>query len=178
MATLGQLVGIQENHEFQGRVAGALGVAAAAVYSETSLAATTASTVVGSKVLTFSVVPAWITPGSTATVVDLTTSGAIPSNAVVATTNFTAATVTLSIPVTGTAVLSGDIISFTQHARRAAYASNIGSGNYNLPAACYAVLGNSTIAAEANPATTPDFAIADADIQFAVNSLWNMLAGA
>lgn len=178
MATLGQLVGIQNDHEFQGRVAGALGVAAAAVYSETNIVATIASTAVGSKVLSFASVPSWIIPGSTASVVDITTSGAIPSSAVVATANFTASTVTLSIPVTGTSVLSGDIISFTQHAQRAAFARNVVNGNYNLPAACFAVLGNSTIASEANPTTMPDFAIADADIQFAVNSLWNVLAGA
>ena len=40
------------------------------------------------------------------------------------------------------------------------------------------VLTNTTIAAEANNLTVPDFAIPDGDIQFAVNSLFNALAGA
>lgn len=66
----------------------------------------------------------------------------------------------------------------TGHAARAAYAVKVLSANFNLQAATWGVLTNATIAAEANPATTPDFAIADTDIQFQVNSMWNALAGA
>lgn len=71
----------------------------------------------------------------------------------------------------------------TGHAARAGFAIKVANGSYNLPAAAIAVLTNATIAAEAtvsNPqqgvATTLN-TIPDADIQFAVNSLWNLLAG-
>lgn len=64
------------------------------------------------------------------------------------------------------------------HAARAAFAVRVLAGNFSLPPACVAVLANASIAAEANPATTPDFAIPDSDIQFTVNSIWNALAGA
>lgn len=63
------------------------------------------------------------------------------------------------------------------HAARAAYATKVASGNYSLPAAANLVLSNSTIAAEATN-TASGNSIPDADIQFAVNSLWNVLAGA
>lgn len=64
------------------------------------------------------------------------------------------------------------------HAARAAYATKVANGSFNLSAASYAVLTNSTIGAEAVLTTTPDNAIPDSDIQFAVNSIWNLLAGA
>jgi len=66
----------------------------------------------------------------------------------------------------------------TNHAARAAYATKVTAGQYSLLDATFAVLGNSTIAAEAQVNTQPDFAIPDTDIQFSVNSLWNLLAGA
>ena len=64
----------------------------------------------------------------------------------------------------------------TGHAARAAYANKVLNGTYNLAAATLAVLVNSTIMAEAT--TTPPNSIADTDIQFQVNSIWNALAGA
>ena len=63
------------------------------------------------------------------------------------------------------------------HIPRVVYAVNVINGNYNIAQATLAVLMNATIASEANT-TPPDFSIPDSDIQFAVNSLWNALAGA
>lgn len=65
----------------------------------------------------------------------------------------------------------------TGHGQRKAFALLVFNSNYSPLAACEMVLTNATIAAEANVATTPGFAIPDADIQFAVNSLWNDFAG-
>lgn len=64
------------------------------------------------------------------------------------------------------------------HTARAAFAVRILSSGSLPYGIVLAVLTNSTIAAEANPATTPDFGILDTDIQFQVNSMWNALAGA
>jgi hypothetical protein len=64
------------------------------------------------------------------------------------------------------------------HTLRVAFSKSVFTGNYNIFNACLMVLTNATIAAEANVATTPGFAIPDGDIQFAVNSLWNDFAGA
>ena len=64
------------------------------------------------------------------------------------------------------------------HGTRAQFAVKVSQGDYNITSICYAVLSNATIAAEANSSTTPDFAIPDSDIQFAVNSLWNLFSGA
>lgn len=63
------------------------------------------------------------------------------------------------------------------HAARAAYATKVLTGGYNLSAACLGVLVNSTIQAGASP-TTAGNSITDQDIQFQVNSIWNALAGA
>lgn len=63
------------------------------------------------------------------------------------------------------------------HAARLALALQVLRGSYNPGTAALAVLTNSTIAAEAVLATIPGYAIPDGDIQFAVNSLWNALAG-
>jgi hypothetical protein len=71
--------------------------------------------------------------------------------------------------------------STTGHATRAAFANKVLAGNYNIKSACFGVLSNPTIAAEATiPASGPPAgnSIPDADIQFAVNSLWNAFAGA
>lgn len=65
----------------------------------------------------------------------------------------------------------------TGHTARAAYAVKVANGTYDLRSATIMVLGNSTIAAEAT-VTGANNAIPDADIQFSVNSLWNVLAGA
>lgn len=64
------------------------------------------------------------------------------------------------------------------HANRALFATKVANGNYNLPSAALMVLGNSSIGAEANISTANGYAIPDSDIQFAVNSLWNVMAGA
>jgi pyruvate carboxylase len=66
----------------------------------------------------------------------------------------------------------------TGHAARAAMATRVLNGEFNVQAAAAAVLTNATIAAEANINTTPGYGIPDGDIQFAVNSNWNALAGA
>ncbi len=68
--------------------------------------------------------------------------------------------------------------STAAHIIRANFAHDVTKGEFNLLQCTYAVLGNSTIAAEAILATTPDYAIPDSDIQFAVNSLWNLFAEA
>lgn len=65
----------------------------------------------------------------------------------------------------------------TGHVARAAFATKVANGTYNLPAAAILVLSNSTIAAEA-VVTGSGNSIPDTDIQFSVNSLWNVLAGA
>lgn len=68
--------------------------------------------------------------------------------------------------------------SSTGHAARVAYADSVIAGNYNLAPASLAVLTNTTIAAEATLGSAPSFGIPDGDLQFAVNSLWNVLANA
>jgi hypothetical protein len=62
------------------------------------------------------------------------------------------------------------------HSARAAFAIKVAQGNYNVQAAAFAVLTNATIAVEAVNGVSGN-SIPDGDIQFAVNSLWNMLAG-
>lgn len=64
------------------------------------------------------------------------------------------------------------------HSTRAKLAVNILSGTFNFTFCYLSVLTNSTIAAEANPSSGPDFSIPDSDIQFQVNSMWNAIAGA
>lgn len=149
-----------------------MSVAAASVYAETFTA--NAATAAANAVLHFASTTG-IVAGNP--VFDLTTTGVIPAGATVLST--TATTVTISASVTGAGVAIGDSIAFVSgHVARAAFAHNVTTGNFDLIGAAFAVLGNSTIAAEAVLTTTPDFAIPDTDIQFAVNSLWNLLAGA
>ncbi len=71
-----------------------------------------------------------------------------------------------------------ELSSTTGHTQRVAYAESIIQGSYNLAPAALAVLTNSTIAAEATLSSAPGFGIPDADMQFAVNSLWDALANA
>ncbi len=71
-----------------------------------------------------------------------------------------------------------ELSSTTGHTARVAYASSIIGGNYNLAPASLAVLTNTSIAAEATIGSAPDYNVPDSDIQFAVNSLWDALAGA
>lgn len=62
------------------------------------------------------------------------------------------------------------------HSARRAFAVKVLAGNIDSVATATAVLTNSTIAAEANSATTPDYAIPDGDIQFTVNSMFDAFA--
>ena len=66
----------------------------------------------------------------------------------------------------------------TGHAARAAYATKVSNGTFDLATAALVVLTNASILAEGNLTTTPGNGIPDSDIQFAVNSVWNLLAGA
>lgn len=158
--------------QFQARVRYAMSVAAVSVYNETFTAS--AATAASSAVLHFASTTGIVVGNP---VFDLTTAGVIPAGATVL--SLTATTVTISANVTGTGVLVGDSIAFISgHVPRAAYAHNVAIGNFDLIGAVFAVLSNSTIAAEAVVTTQPDFAIPDSDIQFAVNSIWNLLAGA
>lgn len=61
------------------------------------------------------------------------------------------------------------------HAQRVVFAKQILAGGFP-GSAYYSVLTNATIAAESNSASAGQ-AIPDADIQFAVNSIFNALAG-
>lgn len=65
----------------------------------------------------------------------------------------------------------------TGHALRAAYATKVLASQFDLQGAVLGVLTNSTIAAESNSAVTGN-GVPDSDIQFAVNSIYNALAGA
>lgn len=64
-----------------------------------------------------------------------------------------------------------------RHEDRVAFARKVINGEVSMAEVAQQVLTNATIAAEAVAATTPDFAIPDGDIQFAINSLFNVLAG-
>jgi hypothetical protein len=167
-----QLAQIAGSQTFQQRVAYAMSVAATNVYSEVPV--TNAPTAAGSAVLHFAAVPASVVAGNPAS--DLNAGGVIPAGTVVLST--TANTVTLSANVTGAGVASGDSVSFVaNHSGRAAFAIKVGQGNYNLSAAAQQVLTNATIGTEAANDGSQTNLIPDADIQFAVNSLWNLLAG-
>ncbi len=71
-----------------------------------------------------------------------------------------------------------EVPSTQNHLIRAALATRILSGTYNFNGFVWGVLTNSTVASEADPSATPDFAIPDGDIQFQINSIWNAVAGA
>jgi hypothetical protein len=63
------------------------------------------------------------------------------------------------------------------HAARAAYATKVLNGDFSLDGAVLGVLSNPTIAAEGQSAPAGN-SIPDADIQFAINSIFSALAGA
>lgn len=63
------------------------------------------------------------------------------------------------------------------HQARAAYATKVLNGDYNLNAAVLGVLTDKNIAAEAD-SSTADNSVSDGMMQFAVNSIFNALAGA
>jgi len=63
------------------------------------------------------------------------------------------------------------------HTARAAYATKVVNGQYNLQAAVYAILTGTTIINEANP-SLPGDGILDTDLSTEVAAAWNVLAGA
>jgi len=63
------------------------------------------------------------------------------------------------------------------HAARAAFATKVVTGQYNLLATTWAILTGTTIINEANPAAPGD-GILDADISTEVAAAWNVFAGA
>ena len=63
------------------------------------------------------------------------------------------------------------------HGARVIFARQVLGGSVTGLRTALAVLTNSTIAGEAVLQTTPDYSIPDGDIQFAINSLYNALAG-
>lgn len=65
----------------------------------------------------------------------------------------------------------------TGHAARAAFATKVLNGQYDLSAASNAVLTNSTIISEAI-ANQSGNGVPDSDLQFVMNSVYNGLAGA
>lgn len=78
--------------------------------------------------------------------------------------------------------VDGVTITQAQHTARANYARQVLAGTFFLGSAAlmFAALGvatNATIASEASLNVSGN-GIADADIQFQVNSMWNALAGA
>lgn len=170
VATLDQISVIAGSPNFQQRVRNCLGVAAASVYAETGRVSTASTTTT----LTFTSGQVPTTAVAGAPVFDLTNPGAIPAGTTVVST--TATTVVMS--AAATAVVALDQIAFVfNHGARAEFAQKVIAGQYDILDICEAVLGNSTIAAEAT-GVQPDFNIPDSDIQFAVNSLWNLFAGA
>ena len=73
--------------------------------------------------------------------------------------------------------------SVANHATRSSFAIKVFGGAYNINAIGLMVLTNPTIAAEASTGSSfatnssMGYAIPDGDIQFAINSLWNDMAG-
>lgn len=62
------------------------------------------------------------------------------------------------------------------HAERVVYAAKVTSGSFDVSSVAYSVLTNPTIAAGASDVTVGN-GITDGDLQFAVNSVFNALAG-
>lgn len=63
------------------------------------------------------------------------------------------------------------------HTARAAYATKVLNGQYDLHGAVLGILTNPTIAAAASSATA-DNSVSDGNMQFAINSIFSALAGA
>ena len=72
-----------------------------------------------------------------------------------------------------------EVNTTANHAARVTFAQKIFAETNDIFAACDCVLNNATIAAEGDITAAPGgaFAIPDSDIQFAVNSDFNALAG-
>lgn len=75
--------------------------------------------------------------------------------------------------------------SIASHAARSAFAVRVFGGAFNINTIGLMVMTNATISAESSVIlsslgtvlSSNNFAIPDGDIQFAVNSLWNDMAG-
>lgn len=63
------------------------------------------------------------------------------------------------------------------HAARALYATRVLNSQFDLHGAVLGVLSNASIAAEASSSVNGN-GVPDADIQFAINSIFSVLAGA
>lgn len=70
-----------------------------------------------------------------------------------------------------------EVATTASHQNRVDYARKVLLGGLDMQQIALDVLTNTTIASGANASTTPDYAISDSDIQFAVNSIFNALAG-
>ena len=79
----------------------------------------------------------------------------------------------VSYALTAAAVaVCAEVETTPRHPARVAFAIRVFGGDYNVFTTCLMVLTNATVASEAVLAA-PGFSISDADIQSAVNSLWN-----
>jgi hypothetical protein len=76
-----------------------------------------------------------------------------------------------------TVLTEGDAVQY--HSQREAFALSLQDNQENVSprVVAEAILANPTIAAEATVATTPDYAIPDTDIEYAVTTIFNDLAG-
>lgn len=79
--------------------------------------------------------------------------------------------------VTAAVNVYAEALNTPGHVQRSAFSKQVFNGGYSITAACLMVLTNSAIVAVADAAVTPGFAITDAQIQTAVNGLWNDFAG-
>lgn len=70
-----------------------------------------------------------------------------------------------------------ELNTVANHNARAGFALKVLAGSVNILQVALVILTNTTIAANAVAATTPDFAILDGDIQFAAHTFFNDLAG-
>ena len=70
-----------------------------------------------------------------------------------------------------------ELNTVTNHAERVVYAKKILDGSANMDLYTLAVATNSTIQNEATQTPADGFNVPDADIEFAVNSLFDAMAG-
>jgi hypothetical protein len=169
-ASLSQLVKIAQDSNFQQRIKLALLQAAISVYNETvtftgSIAANTltvAAPVVGTVAVGQVIAGAGVT-AATITALGTGTGGA-------GTYTIGGASQTISSEAMTSAPAG--------HGTRSNYATKVLSNQgFDLQTIAMAVLVNPTITGEAVVGTLPDFGIPDSDIEFAVASIWNAIAG-
>lgn len=79
--------------------------------------------------------------------------------------------------VTAAVNVYAESVNTAGHSQRVAFCKQVFNGGYSITAAALMVLTNSAIVVVADAAVTPGFAITDAQIQNAVNGLWNDFAG-